>query len=188
MAKYYAGIGSRGTPQHILNIMGMVGRFLAQNGWTLRSGGAEGADEAFEKGCDAAKGEKEIYLPWPNYRNNPSKLHPGNYPFNDQEELFAQKFHPNWRKCTPAVRKLHMRNSRILLGMEPLHGIQVTPVKFVLCWTQGGQIIGGTGQALRIAEALADGGNGEFKVINLGAAKNTQQLEQMVQSLEAYKA
>jgi len=29
----------------------------------LRSGSAEGADQAFERGADKVKGKKEIYLP-----------------------------------------------------------------------------------------------------------------------------
>ena len=187
MAKYYAGIGSRETPGHILNIMSMAARYLADNGWTLRSGAALGADKAFESGCDAVGGAKEIYLPWRGYNHNTSDLHPRDYPFTQQEIEFTAKFHPNWSKCSPSARALHQRNTRILLGMEPIHGSQVTPVKFVLCWTENGEIKGGTGQALRIANALADGGGGDLVVINLGSAKTSAQLESMIQSLEVYK-
>ena len=40
--KYYCGIGSRKTPQEILNWIRVVGIFLAKNNYTLRSGGAKG--------------------------------------------------------------------------------------------------------------------------------------------------
>lgn len=58
----YAGVGSRETPHEILALMTDVAKILGQHGWTLRSGGARGADTAFE---DGAKGfKREIYLPW----------------------------------------------------------------------------------------------------------------------------
>lgn len=186
MDKYYAGIGSRETPGHILNIMHILGRHFAGLGWTLRSGGALGADTAFENGCTANNGKKEIFLPWRAYNHNLSEIHPSNYPFTKDEIDFTAKFHPAWDKCGPSARKLHTRNTRILLGMEPIHGAQVTPVKFIICWTEGGQIKGGTGQALRIGEAMAEGGH-DFKIINLGSAKDTHQLEAMINGLEIYK-
>ena len=40
---YYSGIGSRETPEHILNIMHHIGAYLATQGWVLRSGAANGA-------------------------------------------------------------------------------------------------------------------------------------------------
>jgi len=51
---YYAGIGSRSTPDNVLGIMEKLGIVLAKKGFILRSGGADGADKAFEKGCDLA--------------------------------------------------------------------------------------------------------------------------------------
>jgi len=47
---YYSGIGSRSTPENILHMMGDVAYRLANKGWILRSGGADGADNAFEQG------------------------------------------------------------------------------------------------------------------------------------------
>lgn len=61
--RYYAGIGSRESPPGILALMVEVGKFLAQKGYVLRSGGADRADKAFEQGCDQVQGQKEIYLP-----------------------------------------------------------------------------------------------------------------------------
>ena len=49
---YYAGVGSRETPQDVLKIMWKIGKHLADKGYTLRSGGARGADAACENGCD----------------------------------------------------------------------------------------------------------------------------------------
>ena len=61
--KYYAGIGSRETPPEVLERMEKIGGFLARKGYTLRSGGARGADTAFERGADFAKGPKEVWNP-----------------------------------------------------------------------------------------------------------------------------
>lgn len=44
--KYYAGIGSRETPTRVLQLMIKAAQRLAQRGYTLRSGGADGADAA----------------------------------------------------------------------------------------------------------------------------------------------
>lgn len=51
MSKYYTGVGSRKTPAHIMEIMRDLGRKLCSEGWGLRSGGASGADQAFEHGA-----------------------------------------------------------------------------------------------------------------------------------------
>jgi hypothetical protein len=42
----YTGIGSRQTPEPILSCIRDLARKLAQDNWTLRSGGASGADAA----------------------------------------------------------------------------------------------------------------------------------------------
>ena len=59
---YYAGVGSRETPLDVLKTMWKIGNYLATKGYTLRSGGAKGADTAFENGCDSVIGSKEISM------------------------------------------------------------------------------------------------------------------------------
>lgn len=58
---YFAGIGSRQTPQEILSLMRKTGASLTEKGLILRSGGATGADSAFEAGCDSIHAKKEIF-------------------------------------------------------------------------------------------------------------------------------
>jgi hypothetical protein len=72
----------------------------------------------------------------------------------DQEKVFsarqiARKYHPGWSYLSPAAKKLMTRNTFQVLGSD-----LETPVSFVVCWTIGGKISGGTGQALRIAKDL----------------------------------
>lgn len=127
----YAGIGSRETPAPILLEMGNIAMRLALAGHTLRSGAAIGADKAFEDGCDMVKGSKVIRL---------ATLQPSAI-------AHASRFHPKWSACSETTQALHARNSLVMLGDS-----FDSPVDFVVCWTEGGEIKGGTGQALRIAE------------------------------------
>lgn len=70
----YAGIGSRKTPKEILGLFDYLGRYFAKRRFLLRSGAADGADTAFEDGCDIYSGPKEIYLPWKGFNGNGSEL------------------------------------------------------------------------------------------------------------------
>ena len=135
----YAGIGSRKTPDNILEMMREMAKILAKEGYTLRSGGAEGADSAFEKGCDEVGGKKEIYLPWKNFNGNSSFL------YNISEEAFelAKRFHPAWSYLKYGAKCLHSRNGYQILGLD-----LNTPVGFIICYAKEK---GGTDQALRVA-------------------------------------
>jgi hypothetical protein len=188
-AYFYAGIGSRETPSHIIEIMNYLGCYLCEKGWILRSGGALGADKAFEQAADfiVNKGRnlndnyKEIYLPWEGYNNSKSEINPSNYPFTQMEDEFAARFHPAWEKCSPSVRLLHKRNTRVLLGLKQLHGEHVRPVRFIVCWTPHGLATGGTGQALRIAKGC------QIPVFNLGSATNIDELQNLVLMIDAFQ-
>ena len=143
----YTGIGSRETPVEFIKMFKSLAKWLAEEGHVLRSGGAGGADSAFEIGCDVGNGEKEIYLPWYKFNNNVSKFILS--PEHDIKAFeIAKKFHPAWDKLSDGGKKLQARNSFQVLG-----NTLDTPSDFIICWTKGGQGNGGTGQALRIAKA-----------------------------------
>jgi len=139
----YAGIGSRETPHDIQYVMYRIAQKLAAKGWVLRSGGADGADKAFEQGCDKVSGEKEIYLPWKGFNSNKSPL----YDISEEAFEMASKHHPSWGNCSQGGKRLHARNCYQVLGKD-----LKTPVSFILCYTVGGSGKGGTGQAIRIAK------------------------------------
>lgn len=151
----YAGIGSRETPGAIATQMIRLAEKLAADGWELRSGGASGADSAFEVGSRRGdpRGQSgpatEIWLPWPGYNDREGAgcrvLH--EYGRRAAERI-AEGAHKNWGQCSQAVRKLHARNAAIILGDD-----LDTPVDAVVCWTPGGRDRGGTGVGLRIAAA-----------------------------------
>jgi len=136
----YAGIGSRRTPFDTLLFMERLGQTLALQGHILRSGGASGADTAFERGCDNAGGAKEIFLPWPGFNGRKTSCR-----IPDNAFAMAREFHPAWDRCSQAAQKLHARNCQQILGAK-----LDDPSDFVVCWSPGS---GGTEQALRIARA-----------------------------------
>lgn len=147
-SKFYAGIGSRETPPGVEPMIEEVTFFLSKMGFTLRSGGAPGADSLFEKHCS---GNKEIFLPWEKFNGNPSDLYLDSMEKEIVSEAWeiAKKYHPNWKSLSEAAKKIMTRNTFQILGSD-----LNTPVSFVVCWTKGGTINGGTGQAMRIAKDL----------------------------------
>lgn len=141
--KYYAGIGSRETPSEVLAEMTSIAKRLEAKGYVLRSGGADGADTAFEAGST----NKRIYLPWSGF-NGRKGIVCGNVPTH---ALIARKFHPKWSALTRGAQLLHTRNVSQVLGFYP----ETTHSEFIVCWTPGGKGSGGTGQAIRIARAYS---------------------------------
>lgn len=125
--KFYTGIGSRETPTEILDLMHRIARHFTAQAWWLRSGGARGADTAFEEGADL--NEKEIYLPWKDFNNNPSKL----YTPTADAYLIASTIHPIWESLSYSAKRVHARNVHQVLGRD----IQ-TPSELVICWTKDG--------------------------------------------------
>lgn len=140
----YAGIGSRKVPKEIFIYFIRLGSYLARKNFILRSGHAEGSDQAFEQGCDKSKGHKEIFIPWKNFEDSNSTFIVN----NPKAFEIAKKFHPTWNALSQGAQKLQARNSHQVLGWD-LNNYS----KFIICWTRNGEGGGGTGQAIRIANA-----------------------------------
>ena len=140
MTVFYAGIGSRETPEDVLKLMTKIAEKKQSYGHILRSGAADGADAAFEAGAGRLK---EIWLPWIGFNGHDSLLVPTPQAFE-----LAAKYHPAWNKCRLGARKLHARNCHQVLGKD-----LKTPVQIVIGWTRDAAGGGGTGQAIRIARA-----------------------------------
>lgn len=154
---FYTGIGSRATPSDILKEMTELAAGLAMRKWTLRSGGAEGADQAFEAGAEREQGQLRIY------RAHPAPLHCA-YEYGGRKDYrgsagwawkLAEETHPRWDLCSPIARQLHARNVHQILGPT------TTSIRssFVICWTPDGAQTagecntrtGGTAMVIRIA-------------------------------------
>ena len=141
MTLSYAGIGSRETPEAVQRRMTALAAHLANLDYILRTGGADGADNAFKKGCDAHDGDLELYLPWKGFNGHKSGFLPSLPAF-----AMAKHYHPAWEAMSQGGRSLHARNCHQVLG-----AMLNDPVRFIICWTKDGKASGGTGQALRIA-------------------------------------
>lgn len=147
----YTGVGSREVPPDVYRFMYDLGYALARAGWRLRSGGAPGADTAFEEGARAAQGEMDIYLPWKGFNDNPSTL----YGVCAKALALAKTVHPAWDDLSSAARKLHSRNCYQVLGRT-----LDEPAVMVICWTDDGctseakrrRGTGGTGTAIVLAD------------------------------------
>ena len=146
---FYTGVGSRETPTNICSLMTSIATYLRIClSLTLRSGGAIGADKAFEAG---AGNLKEIY-----FKQDATQ----------EAMTIAGKFHPVWNALrkdgSPVVsdfaKRLHGRNPFQVLGRN-----LATPSDFLICWTPDGCTThatrkyetGGTGTAISIASANA---------------------------------
>ena len=152
----YAGIGARATPHAVLEHMTVMAAWLARKGWHLHSGDAAGADTAFAAGAPAS--QRTLFLPWCGYRGHGGR----DCRTLSTEQMdcclaIASTLHPAWHRCSPAARKLHARNSAILLGA----GID-EPADALVAWTVGGVVTGGTGMAIRIAQEHS------IPVLNMG--------------------
>lgn len=147
----YTGIGSRITPEDVLNLMTSIGTELAKKDSVLRSGHADGADLAFEIGVKKISGRCEIYTPWRNFNYNEELDKYGiinakclrNY---REAMSLAGTMHPVWDRLSQGARTLHARNMYQILGLT-----LNDPSDCVICWTKDGKASGGTGQALRLA-------------------------------------
>ena len=156
----YAGIGSRKTPPSVLKLMQRTAYCMAIQGHELRTGACKGADQAFAEGAVSGNGKVTLCLPWRDYEKEWVSWMLAKYRCNVEIldtgidiEAFesVKKYHPAYNKLSNGVKKLHARNYLIMNGVEA-----------VICWTPSGQVVGGTGQALRIA---IDRG---IKIYNLG--------------------
>lgn len=156
MLKYYTGIGSRETNENILCLMEDLSFALSQQGWILRSGGADGADTAFEVGASNPFSEvvPEIYLPWITFNNHDSMskgvLVPSAYNNWTEAQGMASEIHPAWDRLSPAVKTLHSRNMYQVLGKD-----LKTPSKFLVCYakpSKDGYVVGGTRSAYKLAK------------------------------------
>jgi hypothetical protein len=154
--RWYAGVGSRETPEDVLTLFTDLGEQLANQGWCLRSGAAHGADAAFESGAVRAGGDREIFLPTAGFNGHRGGIavdQLGSFP---EALQIAASLHPAWDRLDAYVRKLMARNVMQVLGAD----LQ-SPCRFVVCWAKGSRFkgenvvdaVGGSGQAVRLAAA-----------------------------------
>jgi len=159
LSPFYTGVGSRKTPIHIMAIMKAIAEKHAALGYILRSGGAPGADVAFESGA----GEKKNIF----FAKHATK----------EAMAIAKTYHKAWDRVGDYARKLHGRNAFQVLGKE-----LNSPSRGLICWTKDGCqchearsiVTGGTGTAISIADAY------EIPISNLGDGEQLEKWRKWV--------
>ncbi len=179
--KYYTGVGSRETPEHILKFIEQVAYWLAGRGYTGRSGSAAGADSAFEQGFnhhEIVNGVSdhvsfEAYLPWKGFSDiheDSTHIVAPELPNYNEALNIASTIHPAWNRLGRGAKALHTRNVYQVLGLDlktpscPLCGLngvqQAQPASKVLfCYAQPTKnkqgvitgVKGGTNTAVQLA-------------------------------------
>lgn len=181
MRLFYAGIGSKSTPQDIQDEMKKFATIAFENKWILRSGCTDGADSAFESGVPFAESSAvELFVPWKGYSERENVIIEQLKPLDDAR-LIASQYSLGWEKLSPPVKLTLTCNVRQILG-DTLD----KPVSFVLCWTSDGcesratrtDESGSTGLAIALADAAG------IPIINM---KN-ERWQQRVTEVMALKA
>ncbi len=161
----YTGVGSRETPYEIQHLMSEISKFLSEYGWKLRSGGARGADSAFE----LCANEKKIFL---------SDIREYDNMVWQKASDIARQHHPVWYKLKHQQKKYLIRNTFQVLG-KSLNN----PSDFLVCWTPDGAVnrnqrskeTGGTGQTIAVADSY------NVPVFNLKRRKDKKYFEKILE-------
>jgi hypothetical protein len=144
--KYYTGVGSRKTPLPVIKGMEEFAFGMAERlpDYTLRSGGAQGADSAFYRGCVEGGGSSEIWSP----RHEHVVEHEW---ARDFASLLCWERPLNTMK--PFIQTLIIRNMYQVFGEDGN-----SPSDFLIYWCPGNPLgkgfeSGGTRYAVRAAHA-----------------------------------
>lgn len=153
MNNIYTGIGSRKTPKDVCDWMYNFAVKMRNAGIKLRSGGAIGADSAFERGSGRIK---EVYIHKNGYKgkyHNRLNVALDMLTGDKREECYhkAASVHQGWRNCDDWARAMHARN---ILQIEGVDG----PLSdFVVYWTEYDKSFnpkGGTATAVNYGKSL----------------------------------
>lgn len=169
--KIFTGVGNRDSPKSALWLGFNISETLYKLGYTGRSGGADGMDEAIYHGC--AK-RMEVYPPWNMFNGFRMEHQIPKLAFKLAEEILTPEvyLHP---KRGNGYKNLHARNMQEVLGpyCDP-----DDKSDFLVCYTRDGctgkanrtKDTGGTASAILCAEKFNVG------VINLFHASWSEDL------------
>lgn len=189
---YYTGVGSRETPDDILELMMRFGKVQCDIGLRGRSGLAPGADKAFYLGAQKSERFEEVgfdnFLPNSWMFNKPDY---GNVTPNPSKNIFDAKRFDNYEMAQEIACRargsfnglgnggieLHTRNTYQVLG--PTLDV---PSLGLVCWAmpvgRKGMVKGGTNTAVQIAIEYG------VEVINLYKDQDRNRIETYVRQQE----
>jgi hypothetical protein len=154
---HYAGIGSRKLTEDQRTLCERIGVYLAEKGYTLRTGACAGADQAFAAGALRRRGEVQYDVPWADYERDYLQRMVNEYPSQVTafvlEDSDAAAYasvavhHPAYEHLVRANKvdaiQLHARNWNIIFSRKA--------VDFVIALPTSQK--SGTMQGVRIANA-----------------------------------
>ena len=152
----YAGIGNRDLPIEMYPLLRNVAKRLEHHGYTLMSGGAQGADSAFA----STVSDKRVWTVKDMERLD------GKFGYELHREV-AEFHHPAWWKLSSYIQQLMVRNVYIVRGTN-----YWSAPSFVLCYAKN-ESRGGTSHSLRVARAV------NIPVYNLAKGDPIKVLEQL---------
>jgi hypothetical protein len=152
--------GARTTPSEIQDVIARIARKHVMGGGAIVHGGAPGADRAAGRLIEDPS-RLSVYLRGQADMRGPDPMQVGGRVFDAQQlanwneaRRLAAQYEDPYR---PGGRDYNARNMVVLLGPQ-----LNAPRDRLVVWTPGGQVIGGTGHAIRAAQ-----GSG-IEVRNLG--------------------
>lgn len=165
------GVGSRETPEDVCELMEELGAHARERGWWVRSGHAQGADYAFEKG---ARDHCIVYMPWRGFNKEFPILGRAHYEELRPEVLDLVYRHDPYAgdHISQGVKRIKSRNVYQVLGVN-----MESPSDLVICWTQDGKVVGGTGLAIRIAREY------NIPIINIGDPSVEQDFDSILRKI-----
>lgn len=155
--KTYVGTGNRDIPNNIKDQIKRLAHELESFGYILRTGGLDGAEQAFEEGTS----KLELHLPWRGFNDKESK-----FTFTPKAALaIAKKFHTAFDTLKPAIQTLLAKNARLVLGKD-----LKSPAMFMICWSEDGAetIIEKTARTGNVGHAIAIAAYMKIPIFNLG--------------------
>jgi len=175
----YTGIGSRKISSKESEIILTISKSLSEKGLIVLSGNAEGSDITFQEG---SRGKCVIMLPWEGF--NQKKYDYTNsldhYIIDPRKDKSAKnsvnEFHPNPKSLNKYGKLFMIRN------YYQIHGVYNYPrSSFVVCCSdeENGEVRGGTGQAVRIANHL------KIAVINIRRTNWKQEFLKVLGNFES---
>lgn len=156
--KPYVGGGNPDAPPHILQKMEDLARELELHGYTLRAGGLDGPESAFENGASKLK---EIHLPWKGFNNKDSSF---TFTSNRAKEI-ASQYHNAYKGLKPAIQTILAKNVRVVTGKD-----LKSPALFAIVWSEDGaesnreksMKTGNVGHLIAVADSM------RIPIFNLG--------------------
>ena len=151
MSRIITVIGSRKTPLIYLEKLEDIAKECADSGGWVRSGHAEGADYAAEKGA----GKRCIvYMPWRNFNSQLPMLGQPYYEKGDTPDWVLDlvwNIHPNPEALNRTTWLFHCRNMYQILGTT---GFQPTSAVYYWAPMSGLNPVGGTRSAVTLARYM----------------------------------